>query len=59
MGWDFAAFNGPTDKVAQRNLTGVATRLPSLGPLRRWVAALRHELLFASPLKNAGLMLLL
>ena len=38
---------------------GAAERLPSLGPLERRVAVLRHDLLFASPLKNAGLMLLL
>jgi hypothetical protein len=33
--------------------------LPLLGPLKRRVVVLRQDLLFASPLKNAGLMLLL
>jgi glycosyltransferase involved in cell wall biosynthesis len=45
----------PNDAAA----LGAAAMLPSLGPLRRRVAVLRHDLLFASPLKNAGLMLLL
>lgn len=44
-----------TDAAALR----AAAMLPSLGPLDRRVVVLRHELLFASRLKNAGLMLLL
>jgi hypothetical protein len=49
------------DRLKGRDVAALEAlgRLPSLGFVERRLAVLRHSLWFASPLKNAGLMLLM